>query len=255
MSSNRSRLKFTDDAQNPVAVRLWRVSKQYRLFKSERSRLLAAFFNNVTYDVVSANNNLCFTIKRGESVAFIGNNGAGKTTALKIISGAAYPEQGVVEVNGRVSALLNLSAGFDSSLTGVENLRLRSQIWGIGREQFDRILPQIVDFSELGAFINQPIRTYSSGMKARLGFAFASALNPDILILDEVLSVGDKNFQKKSLARVKEILSDKHVTVLFVTHSLATAQQFCERGIVLDKGRAVFDGPIAEAVEFYRANI
>jgi teichoic acid transport system ATP-binding protein len=253
MPSRRLRLKFTNNT-SPVAVRLWRVSKRYKLFKNERTRLLASFFKNIPYDVVTANDNLCLTIKRGESVALLGNNGAGKTTALKIISGAAYPDRGLVEVNGRVSALLNLSAGFDKNLTGVENLRVRGQIWGLTNEEFAQILPQIVEFSELGSFIDQPIRTYSSGMKARLGFAFASALNPDILILDEVLSAGDKNFQKKSLARIEEIISGKHVTVLFVTHSLSSARKFCERGIVIDKGRAIFDGPIDEAIAFYETN-
>ncbi|MDR1713500.1 MAG: ABC transporter ATP-binding protein [Coriobacteriales bacterium] len=227
------------------------MSKTYKLYGTEHQRLLATFFPNVPHAKVLANDNLSMLIERGESVALLGGNGAGKSTALKIIAGITYPDSGSVEVNGRVNALLNLSAGFDAKLTGRENLRLRSQVQGIPEAEFAKLLPDIIEFSELGVFIDQPIRTYSSGMKSRLGFAYASSFDPDILILDEVLAVGDKAFKSKCLVRMKEIMALKHITLLFVTHDMSAAQQFCQRGIVLDKGKVVFDGPIAEAVAFY----
>jgi teichoic acid transport system ATP-binding protein len=200
-----------------------------------------------------ANDNLSFTIKRGESVALLGPNGAGKSTALKIIAGITRPDCGLIEVNGRVSALLDLSAGFDPQLSGRENLKLRCQVWGLSQSRVNTLLPEIIEFAELGTFIDQPIKTYSNGMRARLGFAFASSLRPDILIMDEVLAVGDRKFSQKSLARTKEIMTRANTTVLFVTHALSAAREFCSRGIIINHGRAEFDGPIDEAIKFYEA--
>jgi teichoic acid transport system ATP-binding protein len=245
-------MKFTEDRKNPIAVRFFRVAKSYTLYKNERLRFLSAFSNRVPHETIWANDNLSFTIKRGESVALLGHNGAGKTTALKIIAGISRPDKGLLEVNGRVSALLSLSAGFDSQLTGRENLKLRGQVWGLSRRRMEKLLPGIIEFSELGNFIDQPLKTYSSGMRARLGFSFASALRPDILILDEILSVGDRYFSQKSLQRTQEIMAREHTTILFVTHTLGAAEEFCQRGIVIERGRAAFDGPIADAVDFYK---
>ena len=196
---------------------------------------------------------MSFTIKRGEAVAFLGSNGAGKSTALKIITGVCHPDAGRVTVHGRVSALLELSAGFDMKLTGRENIAFRGQLWGLSNEEIKKLEPRIIEFAELGDYIDQPMRTYSSGMKARLGFAFASSIEPDILVVDEALSVGDRRFSKKCLARVREIMSDSHVTVLFVTHSSSAARDFCKRGIVLDHGHDIYEGEIKDAIEFYEA--
>lgn len=242
-----------NDSNSSVAISFEHVTKAYRLFKNDRARFLAAFSNRVPFKKVSANDDLTFTIERGEAVAFLGNNGAGKSTALKIITGVAHPTAGRVTVHGRVSALLELSAGFDMNLTGRENIVFRGQLWGLDAEEIKELEPRVIDFAELGDYIDQPMRTYSSGMKARLGFAFASSINPDILVVDEALSVGDRRFSKKCLERVHEIMSDSHVTVLFVTHSSASAREFCKRGIVLDHGKNVFEGDIKEAVEFYEA--
>jgi teichoic acid transport system ATP-binding protein len=250
--TTKARIQITQDRKNPVAIQFFCVSKSYNLFKNERQQFLSVFSDKIPYETVKANDNLSFKIHRGESIALLGSNGAGKSTALKIIAGITRPDRGFVEVNGRVSALLSLSAGFDSKLTGRENLMLRCQIEGISRRHMEALLPQIVEFSELGTFIDQPIKTYSNGMRARLGFAFASSLQPDILILDEVLSVGDRHFAQKSLAKTQEIISREHTTVLFVTHALDAAQKFCERGIVIRKGHADFDGPIDEAIAFYK---
>jgi len=153
-----------------------------------------------------------------------------------------------------VSALLELRAGFDQKLTGRENIRLRGQIMGMTNEEIEALLPGVEEFAELGMYFDQPIKSYSSGMKARLGFSFAIAVNPEILIVDEALSVGDKRFKKKCLERIRDIMMDENVTVLFVTHSSSTAKAFCSRGIVLDKGRKVFEGTIEEASAYYDEN-
>lgn len=240
-----------NDSSNEVAISFEHVTKVYKLFKNERARFLATFSRKVPFKKVCANNDLSFTIKRGEAVAFLGNNGAGKSTALKIITGVAHPTYGCVTVHGRVSALLELSAGFDKNLTGRENIEFRGQLWGLTSEEIKELEPVIIDFAELGDYIDQPMRTYSSGMKARLGFAFASSIKPDILVVDEALSVGDRRFAKKCLKRVREIMSDSHVTVLFVTHSSQSAKEFCKRGIVLERGKNVYEGDIKDAVEFH----
>ena len=236
-----------------VAVEFKNVTKRYKLFKSDKARLLSFITKKVKYKEIFANKDLSFVIKRGESVAFIGSNGAGKSTALKMITGVVFPTEGEITVNGRVSALLELTAGFDKELTGRENIFMRGQIWGISKEEIARLEPQIVEFAELGDFIDQPMRTYSSGMKARLGFSFASSINPDILVVDEALSVGDKHFSKKCKKRVNEIMADGKVTVLFVTHSLNAAKDFCKRGIVIESGQKIFDGSIDDAIAFYES--
>ena len=244
----------TRDTENPIAVRFSHVMKTYRLYKNDRMRLLSAVWPRMHYDQIHASNDLSFTIKRGESVAFLGSNGAGKSTALKITTGVTTPNSGTVEVHGRVSALLDLTAGFDPQLTGHENLVLRGQLWGLPNKEIEEMLPEITDFAEIGKYIDQPMRTYSSGMKARLGFAFASTLKPDILILDEVLAVGDRRFSAKSLDRMQEIMAGDNVTLLFVTHSLSDAAKFCSRALVIDHGRLLFDGSVEDGVEFYKTN-
>lgn len=242
-----------DDSSNEIAVSFEHVTKRYKLFKDERARFLATFSDRVPRKEILASDDLSFTIRRGEAVSFLGCNGAGKSTALKIITGVAHPTSGRVTVHGRVSALLELSAGFDMKLSGRENIAFRGQLWGLSSEELARLEPAIIDFAELGEYIDQPMRTYSSGMKARLGFAFASSTDPDILVVDEALSVGDKRFSKKCMERVTEIMSDDRVTVLFVTHSSSAAKDFCKRGIVLEHGRNIYEGPIEEAVAFYEA--
>jgi len=242
------------DATNPVAVRFSHVTKTYRLYKNDRTRLLAALWPKTRAETIQANSDLSFTIQRGESVAFLGANGAGKSTALKIATGVCTPTSGTVEVHGRISALLDLSAGFDPQLTGIENLILRGRLWGLSSSEISALLPEITEFAEIGQFVDQPMRTYSTGMRTRLGFAFASALRPDILILDEVLAVGDRRFSAKSLQRMQEIMSGDNVTLLFVTHSLSDAAKFCKRAIVIDHGHLTFDGSVDEGVEFYTSS-
>jgi teichoic acid transport system ATP-binding protein len=227
------------------------VSKRYRLYRTDKQRFLGIFSNRIPFKEVYANRDLSFTITRGESVAVMGKNGAGKSTMLKMITGVVFPTSGEIDVNGRVSALLELTAGFDPELTGRENVQLRGQIWGLENDEIKRLEAKVVDFADIGDYIDQPVRTYSSGMKARVGFAISAHINPEILVVDEALSVGDKAFREKCDRLVKEIMEKEHVTVIFVTHSAGAAEAICERGIVLEKGRIVFDGPVDDAIEFY----
>ena len=240
-----------------VVIRFDHVTKTYNVKKNDRGRFLGIFNykkKGMFLGSVDASKDLSFEIKKGEAVAFLGRNGAGKSTALKMVTGVTTPTSGTVEVKGRVSALLELTAGFDMQLTGRENIQLRGQILGLTKDEIADVEPGIVDFAELGLYIDQPMRTYSSGMKARLGFAFAVAIDPEILVVDEALSVGDRAFQKKCIARIREIMMDENVTVLFVTHASATAKEFCSRGIVLDKGTKVYDGTIEDATAYYEKN-
>jgi len=227
------------------------VTKRYKLYKNDRARFMSLFSKRVRYKENRASNDLSFTIEKGESVAFLGKNGAGKSTILKMITGVSYPTEGEVIVNGRVSALLELAAGFNMEFTGRENIYLKCNIMGIDEREIKNLEEDIVKFAELGDYIDQPVRTYSSGMKARLGFAINVNIDPEILIIDEALSVGDRNFRKKCTKKVKEIMRDGDVTLLFVTHSSSDAKAFCDRGIVLEKGKVKFDGNIDEAIKFY----
>jgi teichoic acid transport system ATP-binding protein len=243
---------------SPAVIEFDHVTKTYHLYKNDRSRLLHSLGirkKGLYLGAIHANKDLSFTIHKGEAVALLGQNGAGKTTALKLITGVTYPSSGTVTVQGRVSALLQLKAGFDSRLTGRENISLRGQALGLTNKQLKELEPDIIEFADLGLYIDQPMRTYSSGMKARLGFAFAASIDPEILVVDETLSVGDKKFRKKCITRMRKIINDKDVTVLFVTHSSDIAQEFCTRGIVLNQGEKLFDGPIEEAIAFYEQNL
>ena len=239
--------------EQPIVVDFQHVTKEYKLYGSDRRRVLGLLSSKVPYRTILANNDLSFTIHKGEAVAFLGSNGAGKSTALKIVSGVTYPTSGTVTVNGRVSALLELNAGFDNGLTGRENIYMRSQLWGFSDEEIAELEPLIIKFANIGGYIDQPMRTYSSGMKARVGFAFAANIKPDILVVDEALSVGDRRFRKKCRRKVRNIVRNDDTTVLFVTHSGNSAKRFCDRGIVIEEGRKLFDGPIDDALAFYES--
>ena len=228
-----------------------KVTKIYKLYKDDVARLKGLFSKKIPYKEKRALNNMSFTIKKGESVALIGRNGAGKSTILKMMTGVAFPTSGDITVKGRVSALLELSAGFDQDSTGRENIYLKCGLMGMSNAEIAAIEDKIVEFADLGDYIDQPIKMYSSGMRSRLGFAVNSNIDPDILIVDEALSVGDKVFKRRCREKVDEIMSDGNLTFVFVTHSLAAAKEFCSRGIVLEKGTKLFDGPIDEAIAFY----
>lgn len=228
------------------------VTKIYKLFKSDRQRFKAVFSKKTKYKKKIAVNELSFKIEKGESVALFGKNGAGKSTILKMITGVTYPTTGEIMVDGRVGALLELTAGFDPEFTGRENIFFRGQLFGLSNEEIKELEPGIIEFADLGDYIDQPTRTYSSGMKARLGFAINSSIRPEILIVDEALSVGDSEFKKKCVDRINKIVNEEDVTFLFVTHSTGVAKSFCKRGLVLRQGKLLFDSNIDEAIDFYK---
>ncbi|MEE0514437.1 MAG: ABC transporter ATP-binding protein [Emergencia sp.] len=236
--------------EKKTAIEFKNVSKVYKLYKNDKQRFRAIFNRRIKPKLKKATDNVSFTIKEGESVALFGRNGAGKSTILKMITGVAYPSSGEITVNGRVSALLELTAGFDPEFTGRENIYFRGQLLGIDEKEVKAMEEEIIDFADLGDYIDQPVRTYSSGMKARLGFAINANIKPEILIVDEALSVGDKEFRQKCNRKINEIV-DTGATFLFVTHSTGVARNFCKRGIVLKMGRIIFDGDIDDAIAFY----
>ena len=197
--------------------------------------------------------NVSFDIYPGESIGIIGDNGAGKSTILKMITGVAHPSEGEVTVTGKVAALLELTAGFSMEMTGRENIYLKGYILGLNDAYIRTIEEKIIDFAQLGDYIDQPVRTYSSGMRLRLGFAININIEPDILVVDEALSVGDATFKKKCKDKIGEIIKSG-VTVLYVSHNQAGVKELCNRAIFLKKGALLYDGDVNEAYEVYEAN-
>ncbi len=189
-------------------------------------------------------------VELGESVAVIGPNGAGKSTLLKTLAGIITPDEGLAEVRGTIATLLQLSAGFEDELDAVENILLVGELLGIPAPRMRKKIPAILDFADIGNFADAELRTYSSGMRARLGFSVATSVDPDVLLLDEVLSTGDESFKKKSSARIKEMARHAQA-IIYVTHDLESAQALCTRAIELRDGRIVADGPSEQVISAY----
>ncbi len=205
-------------------------------------------------DEFSALRELSFTVDRGETVGIIGRNGSGKSTALKLIAGVTAPSSGKVYVAGRVSPLIELGAGFHADLTGRENVHLNGSILGMSDREINEQFDAIVEFAELQEFIDTPVKRYSSGMYVRLGFAVAVHSNPEILLVDEVLSVGDAFFQEKCHRRMHDF-KQQGITIIVVSHSASTITSFCDRAIWLDHGRLAADGPAQQVVDEYMATV
>ncbi len=193
---------------------------------------------------------ISFTVEKGDRVGVLGFNGAGKSTLLKVIAGVLKPTEGSVKVSGVIAPMLELGAGFDLNYSGKENVFLYGATMGYSRKFIEEKYDEIVEFSELGDFINVPVKNYSSGMRARLGFAIATAVEPEILILDEVLSVGDAKFRKKSEAKIRSMF-DKGITVLFVSHSVEQVMNICNKAIILDHGKLIAQGEVKEICAQY----
>lgn len=198
-------------------------------------------------------NDVSFEVKRGECLGLIGRNGAGKTTLLKMLNGLIKPDKGRIEMRGRVGALIALGAGFNPILTGRENIYVNGSVLGLKKSEIDEKMEQIIDFSEVGEFIDSPVQSYSSGMQVRLGFSVATALKPDVLLLDEVLAVGDIRFQAKCLQRIKDVRYNGG-GILLVTHILENVAHFCDRAILLDRGKLIFDGDASTTLDNYIRN-
>ena len=227
----------------------------YRIYREKVSTLKEAVANRFrhlrTAERFWALRNVSLQIDPGEAIALVGHNGSGKSTLLKTIAGVLEPSEGAAVAQGRISPMIELGAGFDSELSGRDNIYLNGALLGFSRKQMEAKFQRIVDFSELGDFIDLPVKNYSSGMYARLGFAIAQDVEPDILIVDEVLAVGDERFQDKCKRRIEDFRA-AGVTFVFVSHSLSTARELCPRAAVLHHGRLAFDGPIDAAWERYR---
>lgn len=194
--------------------------------------------------------NINLTIKNGEAVALIGVNGSGKSTLLKLMTKIIYPTKGEIVTNGKLTSLLELGAGFHPDFSGRENIYFNASIFGLTKKQIDARLEEIIEFSELRDFIDNPVRTYSSGMFMRLAFAVAINVDADILLVDEILSVGDQHFQEKCLNKMKE-LKAQGKTMVFVTHSLGSARELCDRAVWLNKGHIQLDGDVNEVIDEY----
>lgn len=237
-----------------VAISVQNVTMSFILNKEKVDNLkeyvIKLLTHKLQYNKFHALKDINFEVKKGEHLAILGLNGAGKSTLLKTIVGVYKPTSGKVEKCGVIAPLLELGAGFDGNYSGRENIFLYGAILGYDREYIQSKYDEIVEFSELGHFIDVPVKNYSSGMKARLGFSIATAVEPDVLILDEVLSVGDAGFRKKSLAKVKSLFA-KGVTVLFVSHSVEQVRAICDSAILLDHGEIIAQGDVEEVVKVY----
>ena len=235
-----------------IAIKAENISKKYSLQKQKTFKefLPALFSGKETKTNFNALSKLDFELEQGDSLAIMGRNGSGKSTLLKLIAGVTKPSDGRITVNGRVAPLIELGAGFHPELSGRENVYLNGSILGIKRVDMDKLYPSIVEFAELENFMDQPIKHYSSGMYMRLAFAVAVAETPDILLIDEILAVGDQNFQQKCLNRMAEF-KELGSTMVMVSHSMEMVKQYCNKGLVLQNGKQIFYGDIKEATSIY----
>ncbi len=235
------------------AIRVKDVSKMYKLYNRNRDRVMDAFglSKEPRYREHYALNELSFDVERGETVGIIGTNGAGKSTILKIITGVLNPTSGDVEIDGRISALLELGAGFNQEYTGIENVYLNGTMMGYTREEIDQKMDDILKFADIGDFVYQPVKTYSSGMFVRLAFAVAINIDPEILIVDEALSVGDVFFQNKCYKKFDDF-KKLGKTILFVSHDLGSISKYCDRVVLLDHGKKLAEGTPKDMINIYK---
>ncbi|WP_088834220.1 ABC transporter ATP-binding protein [Paenibacillus tyrfis] len=233
-----------------VSIKVMNVSKIFKIYKKPQDRLKQTIFRKKYYQEFNALSNISFEVKKGETIGIIGRNGSGKSTLLQIIAGTLQPSMGRIEINGRVAALLELGSGFNPEFTGRENVFLNGAILGISRDEMERRLDDIMIFADIGDYIDQPVKTYSSGMYVRLAFAVAISVDPDILIVDEALAVGDGRFQLKCFERIKS-LKEKGTTILLVSHDLQSIRQFCDACLLFDKGLLLEQGQPNEVVNKY----
>ena len=236
-----------------VAIKVVNVSKEYKLYARHRDRLKEALrlSKKINYHTYHALCDLSFEVKKGETVGVIGINGAGKSTILKIITGVLSQTSGEVSIDGRISALLELGAGFNLEYTGIENIYLNGTMIGFSKEEIDQKLDSILQFADIGDYVYQPVKTYSSGMFVRLAFAVAINIEPEILIVDEALSVGDVFFQAKCYRKFEEFKKEGK-TILFVTHDLGSVVKYCDRVVLLNKGKKVSEGSPTDMVDLYK---
>lgn len=241
------------DNENKVAISVNNLSKVYKLYDRNRDRLKEALHlsKNINVREHYALNDVNLTVNTGETVGIIGTNGSGKSTILKIITGVLNPTAGEVKINGRISALLELGAGFNMEFTGIENIYLNGTMIGFSEEEIDAKLQDILDFADIGDFVYQKVKTYSSGMFVRLAFAVAINIDPEILIVDEALSVGDVFFQNKCYRKFEEF-KKQGKTILFVSHDLSSISKYCDRVVLLERGKKIGEGAPKEIIDMYK---
>jgi len=241
---------------NTTVIEFKNVSKQFNKLshKTFKEFLPALIKGEKTSESFTALNNISFEIKKGETVGIIGPNGSGKSTILKLIAGVMWPTSGKISVQGKISPLIELGAGMHPELTGTENIYLNGAILGLPQKEIKQNYKSIVDFADIWEFIDQPIKHYSSGMYIRLAFAVAVHVHPEILIIDEILAVGDADFQKKCFIKMKEFQNSKDTTIIFVSHALGQVESFCTRAIYLNHHQTQFDGNTKEATQKYLAD-
>lgn len=237
-----------------IAIKVDHVGMKFNLSQEKVDNLkeyvIKFLKREIKYNEFWALKDVSFTVEEGDRVGILGLNGAGKSTLLKVVSGVLKPTEGKVTTRGKIVPMLELGAGFDPQYTGSENIYLYGAMLGYSKQFIDEKYEEIVDFSGIRRFMNTPVKNYSSGMKARLGFAIATVVEPEILILDEVLSVGDKKFKKKSEKKIKSMF-DQGVTVLFVSHSLPQIKRICNKAILLEGGKLIAAGDVDEVAEIY----
>ena len=245
-------MKKKQSSKQDVAIEVIGVSKDFKLFYDKANTLKEKllFWNRRDNDVLHILKDINLTINKGETVALIGVNGSGKSTLLKLLTKIIYPNKGKIIINGRLTSLLELGAGFHPDFSGRENIYFNASIFGLTRKEIDERLDEIIEFSELNDFIDNPVRTYSSGMYLRLAFSVAINVEADILLIDEILAVGDQHFQEKCYKRLAE-LKKQGKTIVIVTHALNVVKEFCDRAIWLKDGVIKEDGDSAKVVDEY----
>jgi len=250
-------------AQVPLAIEVIGVEKTFKrrhipgghtTLKSQLVALLTGNAKPIPERTLSVLRDVSFTVRKGGTLGVIGQNGSGKSTLLKLLAGIYRPTAGTVRVEGRLSALIELGAGFHPEFTGRENIYINGIILGRSRRELDDLVDPIIDFSELREFIEEPVRTYSSGMYMRLAFSVAMMVDPDVLVIDEILAVGDEHFQRKSRTRIEDF-QRRGKTLVLVTHDAASVQAFCDQAIWLDGGRVAAQGDPAQVIHAYRSTI
>lgn len=238
--------------QQETVIDIKNLIKEYKMYPTKKDRLVETIFPNIKrHSTFKAMDNLNLEVKKGEILGILGKNGAGKSTLLKMVTGVVVPTSGEIKVNGKISSLLELGTAFNMELTGLENIYQHGQVMGLSKEEIEATKQDIIDFADIGDHLYQPVKTYSSGMFARLAFACAINVDPEILIVDEVLSVGDMAFQLKCFKKFQQF-KEKGKTILFVTHSIADVLKNCTRTIILQNGKKTFDGGVKEGVELYK---
>ena len=252
---NNTSINYNSALDSDIAIDVEHLTMEFKVSNDKIDTIKEYVIRTIKHNKregkkVKVLDDISFTVKRGEKLGILGFNGAGKSTLLRIIAGIYEPSEGNITINGKIAPLLELSAGFDKNYSGKDNIYLNGALLSMDKEYLDSKYDEIVEYSELGDYINFPVKNYSKGMKAKLGFSIATLIDPDILIIDEILSVGDIKFRKKSGEKINEMMAEG-VTVLLVSHSINQVRRICDRCIWIDNGKLIMEGPADEVCDAY----